>query len=118
MTMGLTLLPRNYPLAITGPVWPQSFWLHTVPFLLLFCGQLYNVLLKELQTKMKETDNNTEKISYFLLERTVSLWIWKSQKGNQRLVFVTAEPSVHSEKGKKQDEDINLSLTAPLVPRP
>ena len=45
---------------------------------------------------MKEKDNSTErKISYFLLERTVSLWIWKFQKGSQRLVFVTAEPNVH-----------------------
>lgn len=44
---------------------------------------------------MKEKDSTEKKISYFLLERTVSLWIWKSQKESQRLVFVTAEPNVH-----------------------
>lgn len=44
---------------------------------------------------MKEKDSSTEKISYFLLEKTMSLWIWKSQKGSKSLVFVTAQPNIH-----------------------
>lgn len=118
MAMRCTLLPRNCPLAITSLGQPKKLWLHLVPFLLLFPGQLYNMLLKKLQTKIKEKDNSTEKISYFLLKRTMSLWIQKSQKGSQRLVFVTAEPNVHFEEEKKPDEDINLSFTAVLLPRP
>lgn len=60
---------------------------------------------------MKENDNSTEKITYFLLERTVSLWIQKSQKGSHRLVFVTTEPNVHfgEEKGRMR------ILTFPLL---
>lgn len=50
---------------------------------------------------MKENDNRTEKISYVLLERTLSLGIWTSQKGSQRLIFVTAGPRVHFEEEKK-----------------
>lgn len=51
---------------------------------------------------MKEKDKSTEKMSHFLLERPVRLRIWKSQKGSQRLVFVTAEASVHSGEEKSR----------------